>query len=35
MSDFQHNYALWGEFVKDRPRERLAMMTLDEYSQAG
>lgn len=35
MSDFQHQYALWDEFLKEWPRERLATMTLDEYSQAG
>lgn len=35
MNDFQQQYALWDEFLTVWPRERLATMTLDEYSQAG
>lgn len=35
MTDFQQQYALWDEFLAIWPRERLATMTLDEYTQAG
>jgi 5-methylcytosine-specific restriction protein B len=35
MSDFPQQYALWDDFVTLWPREQLATMTLDEYSQAG
>lgn len=35
MSDFQQQYALWDEFLKIWPRERLVEMTLKEYSDAG
>lgn len=35
MTDFQKQYAKWDEFLAAWPRERLATMTLDEYTQAG
>lgn len=35
MSDFQQHYSLWDEFLKVWPLDRLATMTLDEYTQAG
>ncbi len=35
MSDFQKQYALWDEFLAVWPASRLALMTLDEYTQAG
>jgi 5-methylcytosine-specific restriction protein B len=35
MSNFQQQYALWDEFLTIWPRERLATMTLDDYTQAG
>ena len=35
MSDIQARYKLWDEFLKEWPKERLATMTLDEYTKAG
>ncbi len=35
MSDFQKHYDSWDEFLSVWPAARLAMMTLDDYSQAG
>lgn len=35
MSDFQQQYALWDEFLAVWPASRLAVMSLDEYTQAG
>lgn len=35
MSDFKQKYALWDEFLRVWPIDRLASMTLDEYTQAG
>lgn len=35
MPDFQRLYDLWDEFLRVWPRERLATMTLDEYTLAG
>lgn len=35
MSDVQQQYAIWDEFMSVWPASRLAMMTLDEYTQAG
>ena len=35
MSDFQQQYVLWDEFLAVWPASRLAVMTLDEYTQAG
>jgi 5-methylcytosine-specific restriction protein B len=35
MKDLQQQYALWDEFLSVWPLERLATMTLDEYTQAG
>ena len=35
MSDFQQQYALWGEFLAKWPRTRLSTMTLDDYTQVG
>ena len=35
MSDFQQKYDLWNEFLSVWPASRLAVMTLDEYTQAG
>jgi 5-methylcytosine-specific restriction protein B len=35
MTNFQQQYDLWDEFLAIWPRERLATMTLNEYSQAG
>lgn len=35
MSDFQKQYALWDEFLTVWPASRLALMTLDDYTQAG
>lgn len=34
MSDFQEHYALWDEFLRIWPAERLETMTLDEYTKA-
>lgn len=35
MTDYQQQYALWDEFLRVWPPERLATMTLDEYTLAG
>ena len=35
MNDFQALYDLWDEFLQKWPQERLARMTLEEYTQAG
>jgi 5-methylcytosine-specific restriction endonuclease McrBC GTP-binding regulatory subunit McrB len=35
MDDFRQQYELWDEFLTVWPRERLRVMTLEEYSQAG
>lgn len=35
MADFAAQYALWNEFLKKWPLDRLATMSLDEYTQAG
>lgn len=35
MRDFQALYDLWDEFLQKWPQERLARMTLEEYTQAG
>ncbi len=35
MSDLQPHYDLWDEFLRVWPRERLAAMTLDDYTRAG
>jgi len=35
MDDFRQQYELWDEFLTVWPRERLRVMTIDEYSQAG
>lgn len=34
MSDFQNEYALWDEFLQVWPVERLARMTLDDYTNS-
>jgi len=34
MNDFDQNYQLWNEFLQVWPPERLATMTLDEYTKA-
>ena len=35
MKDIEQLYALWDEFLKEWPAQRLRTMTLDEYTQAG
>lgn len=35
MSDFKNQYEHWDEFLRVWPQDRLAQMTLDEYTQAG
>lgn len=35
MKDIEQLYALWDEFLKEWPAQRLRTMTLDEYIQAG
>ncbi len=35
MNDFKKQYELWDEFLNVWPLARLAMMTLDDYTEAG
>ena len=35
MKDIEQLYALWDEFLKEWPAQRLRTMTLDEYTKAG